>query len=282
MDAIVMTVRDNKYDVSLAASLLLSRLVWLFKPDVLFAQTAKKLSKKFGGPKSNETIPLGRRKRIVKEYSERMAEAVETILVKGWWSPSIRHLKNPPTDGKKKWVTSRHYFKRLALFSYDWKSDTFRLPTPHDRVEKYPWWDMHTLREAENGKYSVVNSEEREYLAFVRNVYNILSARHEPDEGKSQVVAGSALFSVNEHTEFNPGWIKGQEKYRLDAVKLEVPVPRMALASPETATFLQFKSNGDVGPVLLNTDRVTPRMDWKIPADVEAFDPWVFYGEPLK
>jgi hypothetical protein len=156
-------------------------------------------------------------------------------------------------------------------------------PVKDEKITGYPWWDSHRLREAERGKLAEgITPTQQEFCSLVRNVSIILGSTHDPDIDAGNIIVGSALFHVDANTEFDPMWIRGQEKHKVDLVNLKLPVPRMALKLPETAEYLCFKSGKDFGPVTLNTSRLLPAVDWSVPAEVESADPWVFYGEALR
>jgi len=278
MDGTVMSVGKNTHGIVMAASVLLSRLVWYFKPDVDFAHRARKLAAEFGKPKSGAPFPQEKRDEIVKQHSPKMATAVHTILNRGEWSPSMRHMRNPPVDGRKLWELCRHWFKRVALFSYDEHRDKLCLSATGDPIVGHPWWDKSRLRQAESGKLShgVVSTAQSRYCKFVRGISERLSVDH--GRFNNTLCIGSALYEPTKHTEYDPAWVHGAGG---DLERLKLEVPRAALRLPESAKYLRFVVR-DIGPVFVDMRRIFPEVDWDVPAEVEAGDPWIFYGETLR
>jgi hypothetical protein len=89
------------------------------------------------------------------------------------------------------------------------------------------------------------------------------------------------MFKPTDHTEYAVDWLNEHGLDLVDIHARRFHVTRAALKDPASAKFVSFVFKREIGPVMLDTRRIVPKIDFTFPDEIQASDPWIFNGEEL-
>lgn len=284
----VMSVRANDYGLDLAAWLTFMRTVWVNKDDEAgLAQASSVLTDlelEVGIEKgSGRTIPDNMQERIRKKGGNRLLRVVSGIVKRGYYTVQTLPMRHGPTTPQKrnKFYLCKRPYSRLVVFRYDPREDAFIIPKDRKGTLGYLYyWNPIEFRDILKEGLSAEDAKLFSTLLYIKRM--LRSRNVERDYHNHTMTVGSGVFQPLDHTEYNPKWVAEHKLDMTDTHNKGFHITRDALSNVDTAKFMGFVFNHELGPVMLDMQRLVPRVDFTFPDDIQISDPWIFNGEQLE